>query len=76
MLDEKIKFIARLLDGEKLAPLCREFSISRKTGYQIWKKYLQFGQQAFIERWHHKKQCPLFGGKIKVSLGHYRKIKF
>jgi hypothetical protein len=34
-MDERLKFIARLLDGEKMAPLCREFGISRKTGYKI-----------------------------------------
>ena len=31
-MDERLKFIAGVLDGEKMAPLCREFSISRKTG--------------------------------------------
>ncbi|MGE0528300.1 MAG: helix-turn-helix domain-containing protein [Bdellovibrionales bacterium] len=65
MMDEKIKFIAMLLDGEKLAPLCREFNISRKTGYQIWKKYLQFGQQAFIEQ----KRTPYrYANKLPVVL--------
>ena len=49
-VDEKVKFIARLLDGEKMAPLCREFNISRKTGYQILEKYKLFGQEAFIEQ--------------------------
>ena len=34
-MDEKLKFVARLLDGEKMAVLCREFGISRKTGYKI-----------------------------------------
>ena len=34
-MDERLKFIARLLDGEKMAPLCCEFGISRKTGYKI-----------------------------------------
>jgi hypothetical protein len=24
-MDERLKFIARLLDGEKMAPVCREF---------------------------------------------------
>ena len=33
------KFIARLLDGEKMAVLCREFGISRKTGYKILTRY-------------------------------------
>lgn len=49
-MDEKVKFVARLIDGEKMAPLCREFNISRKTGYQIWERYLRFGQEAFIEQ--------------------------
>ena len=28
-MDERLRFIARLLKGEKMAPLCREFGISR-----------------------------------------------
>ena len=65
MLDEKIKFIARLLDGEKMAPLCREFNISRKTGYQIWDKYKQFGQAAFVEQ----KRTPFrYANKLPVQL--------
>jgi putative transposase len=32
-MDERLRFIARLLEGEKMAPLCREFGISRVTGY-------------------------------------------
>jgi len=31
-MDERLKFIARLLDGEKMASMCREFGISRVTG--------------------------------------------
>ena len=38
-MDERLKFIARLLDGEKMAGLCREFGISRKTGYEILTRY-------------------------------------
>ena len=30
-VDERLKFVARLLEGEKMAVLCREFDISRKT---------------------------------------------
>ena len=32
-MDERLRFVARLLEGEKMAPLCAEFGISRKTGY-------------------------------------------
>jgi hypothetical protein len=36
VMDERVRFVARLLDGEKMAALCREFAISRKTGYKIF----------------------------------------
>jgi hypothetical protein len=32
-IDERLKFIARLLDGEKMAAVCRDVKVSRKTGY-------------------------------------------
>ena len=43
LMDERIKFIARLLDGEKMTSLCREFGISRKTGYKIFHRYKDCG---------------------------------
>jgi putative transposase len=39
VMDERVKFVARLLEGEKMAALCREFDISRKTGYKILERY-------------------------------------
>ena len=36
VMDERIRFVARLLEGESMALLCREFNISRKTGYKIF----------------------------------------
>ena len=27
-MDERLRFVARLLEGEKMAPLCAEFGIS------------------------------------------------
>jgi hypothetical protein len=35
VMDVRLRFVARLLEGEKMAPLCAEFGISRKTGYKI-----------------------------------------
>ena len=32
VMDERLRFVARRLEGEKMAPLCAEFGISRKTG--------------------------------------------
>ena len=39
VMDERLRFVARLLDGEKMAALCEEFGISRKTGYKIFERY-------------------------------------
>ena len=49
-MDERIRFVARLLDGEKMAPLCREFGISRKTGYKIFNRYKDFGIRGLEDR--------------------------
>ena len=49
-MDEKLRFIARLLEGEKMAPLCREFGISRVTGYKIFNRYKDCGLQGLTER--------------------------
>src|ERR1700683_3748242 len=49
-MDEKLKFIARLLDGDKMARLCREFGISRKTGYKIWMRYRDTGLEALSDQ--------------------------
>ena len=42
-VDERMRFVARLLEGEKMAVLCREFDISRKTGYKIFSRYKDSG---------------------------------
>src|SRR6516225_1694725 len=34
VMDERLQFVARRLEGEAMADLCREFGISRKTGYK------------------------------------------
>ena len=38
-MDERLRFISRLLDGEKMAAPCCEFDVSRKTGYKIFQRY-------------------------------------
>jgi putative transposase len=49
-MDERLKFIARLLEGEKMAPLCREFGISRVTGYKIFSRYRDCGLDGLYDR--------------------------
>jgi transposase-like protein len=43
--DERLQFVARRLAGEAMADLCREFGISRKTGYKIFDRYQECGIQ-------------------------------
>ena len=49
-MDERLRFVARLLEGETMAPLCAEFGISRKTGYKIYDRYKDCGVGAFHDR--------------------------
>jgi putative transposase len=62
-MDERLKFIARLLDGEKMAAVCRDFSISRKTGYKILKRYNEVGLEGLTDRsrrpYRHANQLPV-----------------
>jgi transposase len=37
VMDERLRFVAKLLDGESMTEACRDFGISRKTGYKIFK---------------------------------------
>ena len=50
VMDERIRFVARLLEGEQMAGLCREFGISRKTGYKIFDRYKECGVEAISDR--------------------------
>ena len=50
VMDERLRFVARLLDGESMRDVCREFGISRKTGYRIFNRYKQDGAYALCDR--------------------------
>lgn len=50
VVDERLRFVARLLEGETMSHLCREFGISRKTGYKIFDRYKQSGSEALNDR--------------------------
>ena len=49
-MDERLRFVARVLDGEKMAALCREFGISRPTGYKIFNRYRSLGLEGLLDR--------------------------
>lgn len=49
-MDERVRFVARLLEGEKMAVMCREFDISRKTGHKIFNRYKECGLEGLTDR--------------------------
>ena len=50
VMEERLRFVARLLEGETMTDLCREFGISRKTGYKLFNRYWDEGVEAFTDR--------------------------
>jgi putative transposase len=71
-VDERLRFVARLLDGEQMTALCTEFGISRKTGYKIYARYKDYGLQGLTDRsrrpYRHANQLPLVLEKQIVCL--------
>jgi transposase len=57
-MEERLRFVARLLDGEGMSDVCRSFGISRKTGYKIFDRYKEHGLEAL---------CGCFHGNWLVS---------
>jgi transposase InsO family protein len=50
VMEERLRFVARLVEGEAMTDLCREFGISRKTGYKIFDRYKEHGLKALTDR--------------------------
>jgi transposase len=62
-MEERLRFVARLLEGEAMSDLAREFGISRKTGYKLFNRYREHGLEALCDRsrrpWRYANQLPL-----------------
>ena len=50
VMEERLRFVARLLDGEAMTEVCRDFGVSRKTGYKIFNRYKDQGLNALADR--------------------------
>lgn len=50
VMEERLRFVARLLEGEPMAEVCRAFGISRKIGYKLFERYKQEGAFALADR--------------------------
>jgi putative transposase len=72
VMDERLRFVARLLEGETMVSLCQEFGISRKTGYKIYQRYQQIGVKGLTDRsrrpHRHANQLPMVVEKTIVGI--------
>ncbi len=50
VMDERLRFVARVLEGEPMTDVCRAFGISRKTGYKLFARYKADGTVALADR--------------------------
>src|SRR3954465_8360728 len=50
VMEERLRFVARLLDGEAMTDVCRDFGVSRKTGYKLLDRYKEHGLTALSDR--------------------------
>ena len=61
-MDERLRLVARLLEGEAMSEVCRSFGISRKTGHKIFNRYKEHGLEALTDRsrrpWRYANQLP------------------
>ena len=49
-MEERLRFVARRIVGESMSDSCREFGISRKTGYKLFNGYKEHGLEALSDR--------------------------
>jgi transposase len=63
-MEEGLRFVARLLDGEAMTEVCRDFGISRKTGYKIFDRYREHGLEALSDR--SRRPLPVVSRSSKI----------
>ena len=49
-VEERLKFVARLRSGERMTDLCREFGISRKTGYKLAQRFEHYSAVGLLDQ--------------------------
>lgn len=67
VMEERIKFIVRASrEGSNISGLCREFGISRRTGYRWLKRYHEAGSLQGVQE--HSRRPHRVPGKISADL--------
>lgn len=57
-VSERMDFVMRLRDGETMSELCREFGISRKTGYKLRDRFDELGPVGLYDQPRVAKRLP------------------
>jgi transposase InsO family protein len=57
-VSERMRFVVRLERGERMVDLCREFGISRKTGYKLLKRFQAFGATGLFDEPRRPERIP------------------
>jgi transposase InsO family protein len=72
VVDERMRFIAKVIEGHSMTDVCRQFGISRKTGHKIWSRYKDSGSEALNDRSrrpvHYAHQLPFQVEQAILSL--------
>jgi transposase InsO family protein len=48
-VSERLEFVRRWLDGERVTDLCREYGVSRKTAYKMRARYEELGPRGLFD---------------------------
>lgn len=64
-MEERMRFVVRHLDGEKMTDLCLEFGIARKTGYKIFERYEKSGLEGLKDR---TRRPVRFGNQLPIQV--------
>jgi transposase InsO family protein len=58
-VSERMTFISRLLDGERMTDLCAEYGVSRKTGYKLLERFRRLGPMGLFDASRRPVHMPL-----------------
>lgn len=58
IVNQRMKFVLRLEQGERMSDLCREFGISRTTGYKFVERFKTYGPEGLFDRSRRPERSP------------------
>lgn len=75
-VDNRMRLIARHLEGERMTDLCKEFGISRKTGYKFLERFEQHGLEGLENRSRRHASTPLMSDpNVEKLIVHLREAR-